>query len=136
MGYHVSFEQTGAIPLQVGVTEKMLQNIFAGSQGDWWVSTTDGVKTLEYRLCLSEGNYSLRGPDYDAMLERLVSEGYNLTAWREVVMSDSENGGMHHHTHLRGTDEQQRSFRLQEISKEIAALEAERLELLSGDKKC
>lgn len=134
MGNHVSSEQTGVITLQCGVTKKMLQNIFSESQGDWHVSASEGGKTCRYRFW-AEGNYFPEGSAHDAMLDRLVSEGLNLTAWRETVMSDSENGGMHHHEHLRGTEEQKRTLRLQEISSEIAALKEEYLELLGGEEE-
>lgn len=132
MSNYVSAEQTGVVTLQAWVTEEMLQGIFAEAQGNWELFSEDGKSTFDYRFW-NEGNYTLRGPDHDAMLERLVSEGYNLTAWREECMYSSENGGVHDSEQLRGTEEQKRELRLQEISQEIAALEVERIELLGGE---
>lgn len=132
MSNYTSYEQSGLILLAETATEKVLERIFAGAQGNWHVYGEEGLTVCSYQFW-AEGNYTPNGPDHDAMLDRLVGEGYNLAAWRELVMSDSENGGIHRESRVRGTPEQQRLFRLSEIDEEISQLEAERTELLSGD---
>jgi len=64
------------------------------------------------------------------MLERLVEKGYNLSAWREASQQDSDNGGRSSDSELRGTQEQQLVYRLQEIELEILKLTEERTQLL------
>lgn len=132
MGNIVSIELNGSVKLSEGADLKVLENIFEEAQGYWEFDSQN--RLLSYGFW-AEGSYTPDGPDHDKMLDRLVSEGYNLTAWREEVMHNSENGRMHYREQLRGTEEQKRSLRMQEISSEIAALQAERIELLGGEEE-
>jgi len=125
MGNHVAGDMSGVVKLRQGVTRKQIRKLFAGCQGDW--SIEEGV--LHYSFW-NEGNYSFRGPDHGAMLDRLVELGYNSAAWREEYSGHSENGGAYASSKLCGTPEQKRQLRIEEVEREIVALERERQELL------
>ena len=124
MSNHVSREICGEVSLG-RVSRKQIRKLFASCQGDW--SVEDGK--LRYSFW-NEGNYSLCGPDHDAMLYRFVELGYNFAAWREEYSGHSENGGAYASSNLRGTPEQKRQLRIEEVEREIIALERERQELL------
>lgn len=125
MGNYVECEIRGVVVLREGVTHKQLKKLFAGHQGDWSVKGNE----LHYSFW-NEGNHSFRGPDHGAMLDRLIELGYNSAAWREEYSGHSENGGAYASSELCGTPEQKRQLRIEEIEREIVALERERQELL------
>ncbi len=125
MGNYVAGEIRGVLTLCEGVSRKQLKKLFAGHQGEW---SLEGGE-LHYSFW-NEGNYSFRGPDHGAMLDCLVDLGYNSTAWREEYSGHSENGGAYAGSELRGTPEQKRQLRIEEVEREIVVLERERQELL------
>ena len=118
---------SGNVTLAKGVRTSDIQSLFEGSQGDW--SIRKGV--LQYSFW-NEGNYTLRGPDHHAMIESLIERGYNSAGWRQQHAGDSENGGSYSASVLRGTPEQQRKLRLEEIPLEISALARERQALIGA----
>lgn len=107
MGNPCSVEISGEVQLASHVSLDMLKALFTDAQGEWCLE--DGVLSYSF---WAEGNRTVRGPDHDAMLNRLVSGGYNLAAWEEFRLFDSEDTGELTSSCVRGTDEQQRLFEL------------------------
>lgn len=115
----------GEVRLNEGVTSEMIAPLFVEANGDW--SVEPGELTYSF---WNEGYRCTIGPDHRAILDRLVELGYNSAAWREEYSGSSENGGAYSGNELRGTPEQKRKLRLEEIDQQLAALERERQELL------
>lgn len=140
MGNHRTLECRGSIPLYEGVKQPVrhiMQKYGCEEDpgGYPWNSwsfgrTDDGQLRLDYHQ-FAEGNYSVRdGQDWERAFEALTATGLSTDAWEEESHWDSENGGPGHTSHLRGSPEQMRSYRLKQIDEEIVNLKAERERLL------
>lgn len=113
-------ETFGSISLAQTASREEVEVILTDAPGEWSLVEEDGCLVLYYEFVRKDG---LEDP-----LETIIERGLNSDAWIEgQYLSDGADCG-----EIRGTEEQIKLLRLEQISEEIASLQEERLTLLGA----